>query len=237
MQDENRIVDGDAKESIELERELRAAGLHQRWAAANALATHPAAVAIPIFERLLAEKDIGLRRLATIGLGKHGSEEAFVSLQAILAAGGDPMILAEAANSLFDFGDVAIPILHELFDRSTHWQIRQTVISLLVETDRYEVLLAVATTALTDETKVIRELGILSLKQVLQSPLQASALDLLAKLAEDPDWHIRWCVAIALHNCQEPLAKELLIELQQDENYRVVAAALEGVGIEEREIE
>jgi HEAT repeat protein len=232
MQDQDR--------SIELEQNLRAAGLDQRWAAVNELTTHPAAVAVPIFKRLLVEKDVGLRRLAVIGLGKHRSDETFEALQSILESGGDPIILAEAANSIFDFGDVAIPILHQLFDRSSQsaqWQVRQTVISLLVETEHYEVLLAVATSALSDETRAIQELGVLALKEILRSPLKETALELLVKLAADPDWRIRWCSAISLHGCPEPQARQLIAQLQRDENFRVVGAALEGVGIEERDID
>jgi HEAT repeat protein len=230
MQDENR--------SIELEQDLRSPGLFQRWKATNELATYPATVAVPIFKRLLTEKDVGLRRMAIVGLGKHLNRETFETLAGILDGGGDPMIVAEAANAIFDFGDVGIPILHRLFDRSSQpnqWQIRQTAISLLVETEHYEVILAVATTALSDETKAMRELGILALKQVLRSDLKYSALDLLLKLVADPDWHIRWCVAISLHDCPEPEARQAISRLQQDENFRVVAAALEGVGIEERD--
>jgi HEAT repeat protein len=223
--------------SIELEQNLRATGMYQRWTAMTELANYPPTIAVPIFKRLLAEKDIGLRRLAIVGLGKNPSDETFEALQAIINGGGDPMVLAEAANSIFDYGDVAIPILHQLFDRSSHWQIRQTIISLLMETDRFDVLLAVATKALSDPTKAIQELGILSLKQILQSPLKESALTLLVTLADDPDWHIRWCTAIALHGCPDPQAQKLIAKLQQDENFRVVAAALEGVGIEERDLE
>ena len=232
MQDQDR--------SIELEQNLRAAGLYQRWAAVNELTTHPAAVAVPIFKRLLVEKDVGLRRLAVIGLGKHPSDETFEALQSILESGGDPIILAEAANSIFDFGDVAIPILHQLFDRSSQsaqWQVRQTVISLLIETEHYQVLLAVATSALSDETKAIQELGVLALKEILRSPLKETALELLVKLAADPDWRIRWCSAISLHGCPEPQARQLIAQLQRDENFRVVGASLEGVGIEERDID
>ncbi len=232
MQEQNR--------SIEVEQNLRATGLYQRWNAMTELATYPATVAIPIFNRLLAEKDVGLRRMAVVGLSKHRNDETFEIFKSLIESGGDPIIVAEAANALFDFGDVAIPLLQQLFDRSaqpTLWQIRQTVISLLVETEHYDVLLAVATTALGDETKAIRELGILALKQVLRSDLKALALERLLALAADPDWHIRWCTAISLHGCPEPQARQAIGRLLQDEDYRVVAAALEGVGIEERDRE
>jgi HEAT repeat protein len=229
MQDEDRSAAINAEQLAEIEQNLRASGLNHRWAAVMQLATVPAEVAVPILKRLLAEKDVGLRRLAVVGLGKHRSEETLQTLQAILAGPGDPMIVAEAANSIFEFGDLAIPLLQDLFSRSSHWLVRQTIISALVETDRYDVILAVARIALTDETKAIRELGILALKQVLQSPLQASALEILGELAGDPDWQIRWCTAISLHDCPEPQAKELIAQLLQDEDFRVVAAALEGL--------
>ncbi len=217
----------DPQQLAELEQNLRAAGLDRRWTAMNQLATFPSEVTVPIFKRLLAEKDIGLRRLAVIGLGKNHNQETFQALQAIIDEGRDPLIVAEAANSLFEFGDAALPLLQALFVRSSNWLVRQTVIATILETDRYDVILAVATIALTDETTSIRELGILALKQVLQSSLQASALEILAGLAEAADWQIRWCTAISLHDCPAPQAKQLIRQLQQDEDFRVVAAALE----------
>jgi HEAT repeat protein len=226
--------------SIELESNLRAAALHQRMAAANELASYPATAAVPIFKRLLTEKDVGLRRLAVMGLGKHRSDESFVELQTILDSSGDPIILADAADAIFEYGDVAIPLLVQLFDRSnqsSQWQIRQTVIALLLDTDRYEVTLSILTNALADESIVVRELGIMAFKQMLQSPCQESALALLIKFATDPNWQMRWCAARCLHNCPEPQARETISRLQQDEDFRVIAAALEGVGVQERSIE
>jgi HEAT repeat protein len=226
--------------SIELERNLRAAALHQRMAAANELAGYPATAAVPIFKRLLSEKDVGLRRLAVMGLGKHRSDESFGELQAILNSSGDPIIVADAADAIFEFGDVAIPILQQLFDRATQaaqWQIRQTVIALLLDTDRYDVILSLLTAALADENMVVRELGIVAFKQLLLSPCQDSALALLVKFATDPNWQMRWCAARCLHGCPEPQARQSIALLQQDEDFRVIAAALEGVGVREREVE
>jgi hypothetical protein len=60
-----------------------------------------------------------------------------------------------------------------------------------------------------------------------------AALDRLVELAQDADWRTRWRVAIAilsagiaLQHSQQSQAKELIAKLQQDEHYRVVAAAL-----------
>jgi HEAT repeat protein len=81
--------------------------------------------------------------------------------------------------------------------------------------------------ALQDETQTVKEAGILALGQLLRSQFNNEALDILAELAQDADWRTRWRVAIALQHSQQSPAKELIAKLQQDEHYRVVAAALE----------
>ncbi len=52
-------------------------------------------------------------------------------------------------------------------------------------------------------------------------PLKTRAI---TELSQDSDWRTRWRTAIALTASTEPQAKQLLAQLQQDENYRVVAA-------------
>ena len=223
------------QETIELEQNLRAPGLNHRRIALDKLAKYPPEIAVPILKKLLIEPDIGLRRLAIMGLGNHRSMEAFDALQGVLVGAGDSSIMAEAANSIFEFGDTAIPILQQLFSRSTNWLVRQTIISLLVETDQYQVLLDTLIIALDDETQTVQEAGVLALGRLLKSPLETEALARLSQLAIDPDWRIRWRTAIALSGSDAPLARQLTARLQQDEHFRVVAAALEGVGIGDRD--
>jgi HEAT repeat protein len=210
-----------------LERQLRAPSLIDRKIALDQLATLPSDQAVPILQRLLQENEVILRRLAVMGLGNHRSEASFQILQALIDTEQDGNILAEAANSLFEFGDRAIPILQALFERAPHWLLRQTILSILVETTHYQALFELALLALDDETQAVKEVGILALNQVLNSPLKDQALDALATLAESPDWRSRWRTAIALQNCTDPRATTLLAKLQTDEHYRVVAAALE----------
>ena len=223
------------QETIELEQNLRAPGLNHRRIALDKLAKYPPQIAVPILKRLLIEPDVGLRRLAIMGLGNHRSIEAFDALQGVLAGAGDSSIIAEAANSIFEFGDRAIPILQELFSRSTNWLVRQTIISLLVETDQYQVLLDTVIIALGDETQTVQEAGVLALGRLLKSPLETEALARLSQLAIDPDWRIRWRTAIALSGSDAPLARQLTARLQQDEHFRVVAAALEGNSVGDRD--
>ncbi|MBD2414465.1 hypothetical protein FACHB389_08340 [Nostoc calcicola FACHB-389] len=212
-------------EQIELN--LRAKALNQRKAALDELAEFPSEVAVPILQKLANEKDVALCRLAVMGLGNHRTEASFLALQEILEHNQDPNVLSEAANSLFEFGDVTIPLLQELFMQSDNWLVRQTVISLLMETKEDEILLAVAVESLKDETQSVKEAGIVALGQLLKSSLKNQALALLTELAQDSYWRNRWQTAIALSGTQDPQAKLLIAKLQQDENFRVVAAALE----------
>ncbi len=211
----------------QMQMRLRSEALNQRKEALDELAEFPPEVAVPILEKLAGERDFALRRLAAMGLGNHRTDAAFQALQQMVSQDQDANVLAEAANSMFEFGEAAIPSLQELFERSDHWLVRQTIISLLIGTPYNEVLLAMVRQALEDDTETVKETGILALNQILKSPLQPQALTLLSELAQNADWRTRWRTATALHGCQDPQAKQLLAQLQQDENYRVVAAALE----------
>ena len=211
----------------QIEINLRAETLNQRKAALDELAEFPAEIAVPVLQRLVSEKDFGLRRLAVMGFGNYTTETSFQVLKQIIQHEQDPGVLAEAANSVFEFGDRAVPILQQLFEDSQDWLVRQTVISLLVETKHYQTLLSVVRLALQDETETVKQTGISALGQLLNSSFKGQALELFAKLAQDTDWRSRWRVAYALQNSQDLQARELIAKLQQDENYRVVAAALE----------
>ena len=215
----------DPIEQIEIN--LRAETLNQRKEALDELAEFPAEIAVPVLQRLVSEKDFGLRRLAVMGFGNYTTEASFQTLKQIIEQEQDPNVLAEAANSVFEFGDRAVPILQKLFEVSDNWLVRQTVISLLVETDCYEILLSVAKLALQDETETVKQTGISALGQLLNSSVKDRALDLLTQLAGDENWRSRWKVAYALQHSQDLQARGLIAKLQQDENYRVVAAALE----------
>ncbi|MEM9164681.1 MAG: HEAT repeat domain-containing protein [Cyanobacteria bacterium P01_F01_bin.4] len=211
----------------QLEQALRNRALNIRKAALDELATLPAEVAIPILKRLAAEPDFLLRRLAVMGLGNHRVSEAFEALESLLNTEEDSNVLAEAANSLFEFGKPAIPLLKQLFESRPNWLIRQTILSLLLETTEYATLLNLATQGFDDETQAVKETAILALRHVLSSNYQAEALALLTDLAQSEVWRDRWRAATALTGCQAPQAKQLVQQLQKDENYRVSAAALD----------
>ncbi len=215
-------------EISQLEVQLRASALNERIAALNRLAAQPADIAVPILQRLSKESSFLIRRLAVMGFGNHAPDEAaFTSLQALMTTEADANVLAEVANSLYEFGDVSIPLLVQLFDANDNWLLRQTVLSILQESDHHDVLLEVSLKALDDPTQTVKETAILSLRQVLMSPLQAQALEALTRLAKSDIWRDRWRAATALTGCDHPQAIKLLATLKTDENHYVVAAALD----------
>ncbi|NJL10095.1 MAG: HEAT repeat domain-containing protein [Calothrix sp. SM1_7_51] len=210
----------------QIELNLRAEALNIRKAALDELATLPASVAVPILQKLAQEKDFALRRIAVMGLGNHRTQESFAALQGILFQEKDANVLSEAANSIFEFGNAAIPELHELFERCDNWLVRQTVVSLLMETDNFEVLFAVASAAVTDTVESVRSTGVLALGKLLMCKFRDPAFELLIQMSQDPEWTTRCRVADAVCVSYDPRAMMLISKLQQDENYRVVAAAL-----------
>ncbi|MEL6129630.1 MAG: HEAT repeat domain-containing protein [Cyanobacteria bacterium J06628_4] len=211
-----------------LEDNLRAPALNVRITALNTLAAQPAAVALPILQRLSQDSSFLIRRLAVMGFGNQAPDQtAFESLQALITTETDANVLAEIANSIYEFGDLSIPLLVQMFEANDNWLLRQTILSLLQESNHPHVLLTVALKALDDPTQTVKETAILSLRQVLMSPLKTEALNALATLAVSPTWRDRWRAATALTGCDHPQAVALLSTLQKDENHYVVAAALD----------
>jgi HEAT repeat protein len=212
----------------ELEQALYSDSLDRRKAALDELAQVPSELAVPILQRLSTTPDFLLRRLAVMGLGNHRSDQSLHVLKQLLEQETDANVLAEVANSLFEFGEMAVPLLEQLFYRNQHWLTRQSIISILMESSQVETLLSVIRVGLQDETQAVKETAILALGTLVKgTTVEQAALDLLAQLAEAPNWRDRWRAATALTLSPDPRAKQLLAKLRQDENHYVVAAALE----------
>ena len=211
----------------QIDRDLRERALDQQKAGLDKLANLPAEIAVPMLAKLLESSDFMQRRIAVMGLGNHLVEPSFELLAGVLKNDRDPNVMGEAANSIFDFGDRAIPLLVSLFQDTDNWLVRQSIISLLLDTNHHNEILTVAEIAIADETQSVKEVGILALGHLLTSPLQQPALALLLTLCRDPFWRNRWRAAISLQRLKNPATIAAIAQLQQDEHFRVVAAALE----------
>ncbi len=220
-------MDSDRLEQIKLN--LRNNGIYQRKLALDELATMSSDLALPILQELSLDQDFALRKIAVMGFGNHPTEESFKLLIEMLEIEQDANVLSEAANSLFEFGDRSIEPLQQLFSNSNNWLVRQTVISILVDSNHPDVLLQIAKSAIADTDQTTKETGILALSRLLNTPLKQSALEIFTTLAADSFWRTRWRTAISLAASQDPQARKLLTKLQQDKHYRVVAAALEKI--------
>ena len=218
-------MNNDRLEQIKLN--LRDNAINKRKNALDELATMSPDEALPVLKQLAQDHDFALRKIAVMGFGNHLTEKSFQLLKHILETEKDSNVLAEAANSIFEFGDRAIEPLQNLFATSDNWLVRQTVISIFVDSDNPQVLLKVAKQALADEDQTTKETGILALSRLLNSPFKEEVLQLFSILAEDPFWRTRWRTAISLTASQDEKARSILAKLQQDEHYRVAAAALE----------
>jgi HEAT repeat protein len=211
----------------QIDRDLRGRAIDKQRAALDRLAQVPADLAIPLLAQLLESSDFIQRRIAVMGLGNHQVEESFQLLAGVITNDLDPNVMGEAANAIVDFGDRAIPLLVTLFRNTDSWLVRQSIIPLLLDTNYYPELLTISEIAIADETQSVKEVGILALGHLLNSPVGEQALSLLLDLCKDPVWRNRWRAAIALQSLQNSATKAAISQLQQDEHFRVVAAALE----------
>ena len=211
----------------QIDRDLRGRAIDKQRAALDRLAQVPADFAVPLLARLLDSGDFMHRRMAVMGLGNHQVEASFQLLANVIINDRDPNVMGEAANAIVDFGDRAIPLLVDLFKKTDNWLVRQSIIPLLIDTNSHPELLTTAEIAIADDTQSVKEVGILALGHLLTSPFQAQALPLLLVLTHDPSWRNRWRATIALQSLQNPATKAAIAQLQQDEHFRVVAAALE----------
>ena len=211
----------------QIDQDLRGRALDKQKAALDRLAQVPADVAVPLLARLLESSDFMHRRMAVMGLGNHRVEDSFQLLAGVINSDQDPNVMGEAANAIVDFGDRAIPLLVDLFKRTDNWLVRQSIIPLLIDTNSQVELLTTAEIAIADDTQSVKEVGILALGYLLTSPFQAQALSLLLALCHDPSWRNRWRATIALQSLQNSATRTAIAQLQQDEHFRVVAAALE----------
>lgn len=211
----------------QLEQQLRDAALNKRIEALNALAEVESDLAIPILTRLATEADIGLRRIGVMGLGNHRTENSLTTLKELLKNENDSNIQSEIANSMFEFGTQSLPLLDALFDQSDNWLVKQTIVSLLIDSQNPEALFNIILKALQDPVQTVKEAGILGFTRLWGTEFESAALDELDKLLQDDYWRNRWRATIALQECKDIRAKEWLIKMQRDEHFRVVAAALE----------
>jgi HEAT repeat protein len=186
-------------------------------------------VVVPLLKQRMYDKEFVIRSFVAMGLGYKRTDEGFQSLLDLIENDGDPNVKAEAANSLANYGEKAIPHLVELFRREPHWLVRQSIFAVMDEIDSPDVFLKLSNWGLEGDDLVVKLAAIANLGRLKGTPYEQEAVDLLFELSTAETAEIRVQVARVLGSFDDPKAKAALAELRHDSDYRVIGATLEGM--------
>ena len=200
-----------------------------RMKAITELRHYEPGLVVPLLKRRIYDQEFIIRSFVAIGLGNKQTDEAFELLVNLIEHDRDYNVRAEAANSLAKYGDRAIPHLVQLFERDTHWLVRQSILAALEGTECPEVFLKLCRLGIKGNDPVVKQAAIANLRQLQGTPKAEEALEILLYLATDEAIEIRAQVARVLIYFDEPRAKAALAQLRHDSDYRVVGATLEGL--------
>ncbi|MEH2253442.1 HEAT repeat domain-containing protein [Nostoc sp.] len=210
-----------------IQAELKNPDFHYRLKAIAALNNYESEVAVPLLTSKLHDSEFLVRSFVARGLGNQQSAESFAALMQIMKFDDTPNVRAEAANSLSLFGRVAVSHLVLAFYQDDHWLVRRSILAAIAEMDCPEELFDICVQGLKDEDFTVRESSVDGLGLLADSSLHAAALSQILTLVNVESWRMRVRVSYALKRFDEPSAKTALNQLRQDENHRVVGAALE----------
>jgi HEAT repeat protein len=197
-----------------------------RLKAIAALKAYDPDTAIPILIATLKDPEFLVRSFVARGLGQQQAAESFAALLEMTKFDDTPNVRAEA-NSLSLFGKVSISHLVAAFCQDDHWLVRRSILAALEELDCPAELIEVCTQALVGDDLTVQEAAIDTLSSLAASSHHQAVLAQLLALTQAPSARLRARVAHALQKFDEPQAQEALLELRQDSDHHVVAAALE----------
>ena len=198
-----------------------------RLKAIAALKVYDPDTAVPILIATLKDPEFLVRSFVARGLGQQQAAESFAALLEMTKFDDTPNVRGEAANSLSLFGKVSISHLVSAFCQDDHWLVRRSILAALEELDCPGELIEVCTQALAGDDLTVQEAAIDSLSSLTGSSHHKAVLTQLLTITQAPSPRLRARVAHALQKFDDPQAQEALIELRQDADHHVVAAALE----------
>jgi HEAT repeat protein len=214
-------------EISEIEVALSNPDFQYRLKAIAALKAYDAETAVPILIATLKDREFLVRSFVARGLGQQQTAESFAALMEMVKFDDTPNVRAEAANSLSLFGKVSISHIVSVFCQDDHWLVRRSILAALEDLECPEELVEVCTVALAGEDLTVKESAIDTLATLAGSSQHLAVLTQLLTMTQAEPARVRARVAHALQKFDEPQAQEALIELRQDSNHQVVAAALE----------
>ncbi|MGB5632415.1 MAG: HEAT repeat domain-containing protein [Waterburya sp.] len=200
-----------------------------RMKAITELRNYEPNLVVPLLKRRMCDQEFVIRSFVATGLGFKRTDEGFELLLDLIEHDRDYNVRAEAANSLAKYGELAIPHLVELFQQDSNWLVRYSILAAIDLRQHPEILLELSVLGLRGDDPVVREIALASLGELVKTPQEDLALELLLSAAKSEEGEIRAQVARVLRNFEDPRAKVALVNLRQDSDYRVVGATLEGL--------
>ena len=211
----------------EIENNLRSADMHDRLDAIKALKGYSTEITLPLLMKVRKDEKFLVRSFVAMALGANKTAESFAALLEMLKLDRDTNVRAEASNSLSLFGEVSIPHLQQAFHQDDNWLVRLSILGALMELNCPEVVYDVCVCGLKGDDHGVQENSLSCLASLVNTSKEQEALALLLTMVDNPSWRIRLKVAQSLRAFSHPSAKEVLAKYSQDEDYRVVAVALE----------
>ncbi len=214
-------------ELSQIETDLQNPDFQYRIKAIVALKNYLPEIAVPILIQHIQDPEFLVRTFVARELGRQKTSESFAALLQIMRFDNTPNVRAEAANSLSLFGRVSASHLVETFFRDDHWLVRRSILAALVEMECPEEVLEVCGFGLEGDDAAVQEASVDGLGALANSRQSEAALAQLLTLKNSAAEYIRVRVAYALKHFDTLEAKEALAQLRQDEDHRVVGAAME----------
>lgn len=208
---------------------LDSANPQERMKGIVELRNHQPMVVVPLLKQRMHDQEFMVRSFVAMGLGHKRTDEGFSALLDFLEYETDPNVIAEAANSLSKFGDVALPHLRRIFMEQPHWLVRQSILAVFEDLYAPELLLDCCRMGLMDSELMVQLVAVISLARLANTPQEAEAMVCLQQVAQSANPELRAKVALVLPQFKRVEARQLLRELRQDSDYRVVGAAMESL--------
>ncbi|ESA36346.1 pbs lyase heat domain protein repeat-containing protein [Leptolyngbya sp. Heron Island J] len=194
-----------------------------------ALKDYDSETASPLLLSKKNDSEFLVRSFVAMGLGRKRSNTGFEALLAMIDNDPDANVRAEASNSLAMYGEASIPHLVETFHSNSNWLIRRSILAAMIDLNSPTNMLDICLAAINDSDLTVINAGIDHLSTLADTNQAEAALAAILPLKTAENWYTRMHVAYALKRFDAPEAKEALIELRQDQQHKVVAAALEGL--------
>ncbi len=211
----------------EIETKLSSTDMYDRLDALKALKGYSEEIALPLLMKVRKDEKFLVRSFVAMGLGANKTADSFAALLEMLKLDRDTNVRAEASNSLSLFGEVAVPHLQQAFHQDDNWLVRLSILGALMDLNCPEELFDVCVCGIKGDDHGVQENSISCLASLVDTNREKEALALILMMADNPSWRIRLKVAQSLRAFSHSSAKEALTKFTQDEDYRVVAVALE----------